>query len=303
VLVDERKEINLVLSGGSARGLAHIGALAVLEKHFRIKSIIGTSMGAIVGGLYALGYTPDQMISLPESLNLLKIVSMFKPSFKSSGLTNGMGVLHFLEEKTNKADLQDCRIPFAAIAYDLLSKRSVIIDKGSMASAMRASSSLPFIFQPFLYGKYLFVDGYIEHPLPIKFARYFFEEPLIVACSVLPSVLPDFEVFQPAEKEEGVDIPSMLDVFFQTNFYSQGSTVLDALVQSQPDIYITAYDSELKFWELDEVEKFYEVGKKAAEKSLEEYHSDREHTGHRKFIKHLQDRYANFRKLVKKFSD
>jgi len=301
--VDERKEINLVLSGGSARGLAHIGALAVLEKHFRIKSIIGTSMGAIIGGLYALGYTPDQMISLPESLNLLKIVSMFKPSFKSSGLTNGMGVLHFLEEKTNKADLQDCRIPFAAIAYDLLSKRSVIIDKGSMASAMRASSSLPFIFQPFQYGKYLFVDGYIEHPLPIKFARYFFEEPLIVACSVLPPVLPDFEVFQPAEKEEGVDIPSMLDVFFQTNFYSQGSTVLDALVQSQPDIYITAYDSELKFWELDEVEKFYEVGKKAAEKSLEEYHSDREHTGHRKFIKHLQDRYANFRKLVKKFSD
>ena len=301
--MDERKEINLVLSGGSARGLAHIGALAVLEKHFRIKSIIGTSMGAIVGGLYALGYTPDQMISLPESLNLLKIVSMFKPSFKSSGLTNGMGVLHFLEEKTNKADLQDCRIPFAAIAYDLLSKRSVIIDKGSMASAMRASSSLPFIFQPFQYGKYLFVDGYIEHPLPIKFARYFFEEPLIVACSVLPPVLPDFEVFQPAEKEEGVDIPSMLDVFFQTNFYSQGSTVLDALVQSQPDIYITAYDSELKFWELDEVEKFYEVGKKAAEKSLEEYHSDREHTGHRKFIKHLQDRYANFRKLVKKFSD
>jgi predicted acylesterase/phospholipase RssA len=172
-----------------------------------------------------------------------------------------------------------------------------------MASAMRASSSLPFIFQPFQYGKYLFVDGYIEHPLPIKFARYFFEEPLIVACSVLPPVLPDFEVFQPAEKEEGVDIPSMLDVFFQTNFYSQGSTVLDALVQSQPDIYITAYDSELKFWELDEVEKFYEVGKKAAEKSLEEYHSDREHTGHRKFIKHLQDRYANFRKLVKKFSD
>jgi len=301
--VDERKEINLVLSGGSARGLAHIGALAVLEKHFRIKSIIGTSMGAIIGGLYALGYTPDQMISLPESLNLLKIVSMFKPSFKSSGLTNGMGVLHFLEEKTNKADLQDCRIPFAAIAYDLLSKRSVIIDKGSMASAMRASSSLPFIFQPFQYGKYLFVDGYIEHPLPIKFARYFFEEPLIVACSVLPPVLPDFEVFQPAEKEEGVDIPSMLDVFFQTNFYSQGSTVLDALVQSQPDIYITAYDSELKFWELDEVEKFYEVGKKEAEKSLEEYHSDREHTGHRKFIKHLQDRYANFRKLVKKFSD
>ncbi len=301
--MDERKEINLVLSGGSARGLAHIGALAVLEKHFRIKSIIGTSMGAIIGGLYALGYTPDQMISLPESLNLLKIVSMFKPSFKSSGLTNGMGVLHFLEEKTNKADLQDCRIPFAAIAYDLLSKRSVIIDKGSMASAMRASSSLPFIFQPFQYGKYLFVDGYIEHPLPIKFARYFFEEPLIVACSVLPPVLPDFEVFQPAEKEEGVDIPSMLDVFFQTNFYSQGSTVLDALVQSQPDIYITAYDSELKFWELDEVEKFYEVGKKAAEKSLEEYHSDREHTGHRKFIKHLQDRYANFRKLVKKFSD
>ena len=301
--MDERKEINLVLSGGSARGLAHIGALAVLEKHFRIKSIIGTSMGAIIGGLYALGYTPDQMISLPESLNLLKIVSMFKPSFKSSGLTNGMGVLHFLEEKTNKADLQDCRIPFAAIAYDLLSKRSVIIDKGSMASAMRASSSLPFIFQPFQYGKYLFVDGYIEHPLPIKFARYFFEEPLIVACSVLPPVLPDFEVFQPAEKEEGVDIPSMLDVFFQTNFYSQGSTVLDALVQSQPDIYITAYDSELKFWELDEVEKFYEVGKKEAEKSLEEYHSDREHTGHRKFIKHLQDRYANFRKLVKKFSD
>lgn len=301
--MDERKEINLVLSGGSARGLAHIGILAVLEKNFRIKSIIGTSMGAIVGGLYALGYTPEQMISLPESLNLMKLVSMFKPSFKSSGLTDGKGVLHFLEEKTKKADLQDCRIPFAAIAYDLLSKRSVVIDKGGMASAMRASSSLPFIFQPFSYGKYLFVDGYIEHPLPIKFARYFFEEPLVVACSVLPPVPPDFEVFQPGEIDKKREIPSMLDVFFQTNFYSQGSTVLDALVQSQPDIYISAFDEELKFWELDEVDRYFEVGKKAAEKSLEEYNSDRDHTGHHRIIKHLQERYVEFRKLVKSFSE
>lgn len=297
-----KQDINLVLSGGSAKGLAHIGVLSVLEKHFHIKSIIGTSMGAIIGGLYSYGYSPAEMLELTDSLNVLKLASMFKPSFKSSGLTDGEGVLDFLKDKTKEVDIEQCKISFAAVAYDLESKKSVVIDKGSLAIAMRASSSLPFIFPPLPYGKYLFVDGFIEHPLPVKFANYFNEEGLTVACSVLPPVLKEFEVFQPGETEEKKDNPSMVDVFFQTNFYSQSSAVLDALIKAKPDIYISAYIDELDFWELKEADKFFEVGKKAAEKALADYQSDKEHSPHRRFMKGLYDSYAEFRKRVSKVS-
>ncbi len=323
--MERKKEINLVLSGGSARGLAHIGVLAVLEKHFRIKSIIGTSMGAIVGGLYAYGYSPEEMLELPESMNMIKhvktlpdsmnlikfvktlpeylrdmikLLSLFKPSFKTSGLSDGKGMLKILTDKTEDADIEQCKIPFAAVAFDLLSKKSVIIDKGKLAHAMRASSSLPFVFQPFQWGKYLFVDGYIEHPLPIKFANYYFEKGLTVACSVLPPFPTQFEVFSPGEHGADIEIPGMLDVFFQTNFYSQSSTVLDALLDSKPDLYISAFNDDLAFWELQETEKFFSVGKEATEKALEEYFSDKDHSSHRKFFKDLEESHTNFRKKV-----
>jgi NTE family protein len=299
----EKKEINLVLSGGSARGLAHIGVLSELEKHFRIKSIIGTSMGAIIGGLYAYGYSPEEISDLPKSLNLIKLVSLFKPSFKASGLTDGEGVLKLFTEITKEAVIDNIKIDFAAVSFDLKSKKSVIIDRGSLAKAMRASSSLPFIFQPFPYGKYLFVDGYIEHPLPIKFAKYFHKNALTVACSVLPPFPAKFEVFQQESPEGSDNLPSMIDTFIQTNFYSQSSTVLEALLEAKPDIYISAYDDELAFWELDEVDNFVEVGKTAAEKALEEFVSDKDHSHHRRFLKHLQESYTDFRKFVEKYSE
>ncbi len=294
-----KKEINLVLSGGSARGLAHIGALSVLEKHFHIKSIIGTSMGAIVGGLYAYGYSPEEMLEIPDSFNIVKLISIFKPKFKTSGVIDGKGILHFLEEKTNKAQIENCKIPFAAVAFDLNSKRSIVIDKGSLAKAMRASSSLPFVFQPFRYGKYLLVDGFIEHPLPIKFANFFYNEGLTVACNVLPPAPAKHEIFELVEISEEPETPKMLDIFFQTNFYSQSATVLDAIFRNKPDIYISAFDEDLDFWDLKEAEKFFDVGKIAAEKAISRYDTG---TDHNTFMKKLHENYEEFRKLVKRIS-
>ena len=300
--MESKKDINLVLSGGSARGLAHIGVLSVLEKHFNIKSIIGTSMGAIVGGLYAYGYTPEEIVKMSESINIVNFFSILKPKFKTSGLIDGKGVLKFFAEKTRDCMIEHCKIPFAAVAFDLRSKRSVIIDKGSLAKALRASSSLPFVFEPFNYGKYLFVDGYIEHPLAVKFANFYFDEGLTVACNVLPPAPAKFEVFQYEEFESEEDSPKMLDVFFQTNFYSQSVTVLDAIFQMKPDIYISAFDADLHFWDLKEVEKFYAVGKFAADKVVRKYLADQEHFSQNKFMKHLLDNYEEFRRIVRKYS-
>ncbi|MBW6516477.1 MAG: patatin-like phospholipase family protein [Candidatus Cloacimonetes bacterium] len=300
--MENKKEINLVLSGGSARGLAHIGILSVLEKHFHIKSIIGTSMGAIVGGLYAYGYTPEEMLGIPESFNIVKLISIFKPKFKTSGVIDGKGILEFFEEKTRDCNIEHCKIPFAAVAFDLRSKRSILFDKGSLAKALRASSSLPFIFQPFQYGKYLLVDGFIEHPLPIKFANYFFDKGLTVACSVLPPAPAKYEVFEFEQSKDDEEIPKVLDIFFQTNFYSQSATVLDAIFKTKPDIYISAYDEDLDFWDLKEAEKFFEVGKAAAEKVVSKYLADSEHFSQNKFMKRLHDNYEEFRKMVRRLS-
>ncbi len=267
-----RKNINLILSGGSARGLAHIGVISVLEKYFNIKSIIATSMGAVIGGLYCAGVSLDEMKEISKSLNTVKMLSLFPLGFSANGLTDGSGALKLFEELTKEKLIEDCKTSFAAIAFDLISKKTVVIDKGSVAKAVRASSSIPFVFKPYIYGKYLFVDGFIEHPLPIEFANYFYKDIITVASSVLPIVPASYETFQQVENEVGdIEMPRMLDVFFQTNLYSQSLAAIDAISKCEPDIFISSYNPKLKIWEFDEVEELYELGRYSTQKAVDNY--------------------------------
>lgn len=193
--------VGLVLSGGSAKGLAHIGVLRVLEEAgVRVDVVTGTSMGSLVGGLYAIGYTPTELTDIVSDLDWPAIFRDAPPRRYAGlerrltgprsllnfpitrgrlglpgGVIGGQRISMFLAELTwpvqTVRDFRQFRIPFAAVATDIETGQAVRLDTGSVAEAMRASMSLPSIFEPVRLQGHLLVDGAVSRNLPAQDAR------------------------------------------------------------------------------------------------------------------------------------
>jgi len=165
-------EVALVLGGGGARGLAHIGILKVLEKnHIPIHLIVGTSMGAFVGGFYAAGTGIDLMEELALSVDRKFVAKMLSPSLSTSGLVDGERVRSYLEEFVGNLNIEELRIPFSSVSTDLATGEEVIFSSGSLVDAIMASIAIPALFKPVRYqGRYL-VDGGLVNPLPVSVAH------------------------------------------------------------------------------------------------------------------------------------
>jgi NTE family protein len=182
----------LVLSGGGARGLAHIGLLKGLEAMGFPKPslVVGTSMGAIVGGLYACGMTPTELEHfVVEEFRISNYLDSFVfridgpvgrviqtgQSLASlagrPGIDPGQRVLELLERLTEKKRIEDAVIPFRCNAVDLFSGNEVVFSTGSVAKAMRASMSVPIFFEPFMYEGMCLVDGGLVDNMPVAIAR------------------------------------------------------------------------------------------------------------------------------------
>ena len=166
-----KQNIALVLSGGGARGIAHIGVIEELEKQgFNITSIAGTSMGAVVGGVYALGQLQAYKNWLYK-IDKLKVFSLIDFTFRSHGLIKGDKLFNSLQSFISDANIEDLRIPYAAVAADIINKKEVVFNSGSMYEAVRASIAIPTFFSPVKSGDGLLVDGGIINNLPIEHVK------------------------------------------------------------------------------------------------------------------------------------
>jgi len=179
----------LVLSSGGARGLAHIGAIEELEaQNFRITSVAGCSMGALVGGMFAAGRLQDfkqWMFDLDRS----KIWKLTDLSLSLTHLMKGERVIEAMKEVVPDVDIEDLPIPYCAIATDWETGRQVVFRDGSLYDAIRASISMPAVFSPVKRDGMLLVDGGVFNPLPLsEVVRT--EDDLLVAVNVSG---PDFE--------------------------------------------------------------------------------------------------------------
>lgn len=194
----EDKKIGLVLSGGTAKGLAHIGILKVLdEEKVPIEYVTGTSMGSIIGGMYSVGYTPDEIEEIAVSMDWMSLfndkierkdkgavrnsiedknstvipIKNFMPKLPS-GVVGGKTASQRLNELFYGAlgveDFKKFPRKFAAVATDLESGEGVMIDKGSIATAIRESLSIPSVFAPIRDGKRLYIDGGVVRNLPVQ---------------------------------------------------------------------------------------------------------------------------------------
>ncbi|MBQ8888375.1 MAG: patatin-like phospholipase family protein [Bacteroidaceae bacterium] len=198
----ERKKVGLVLSGGGAKGMAHIGVLKVIEEAgIPIDYVVGTSMGSIIGGLYAIGYTPAQMdsmvrvqdwafllsdktprsdknmaereadeqyiISLPFSKTAIKEVT--------GGLIKGQNLANLFSELTlgyhDSIDFNQLPVPFACVSEDIAKGKEMVFHEGVLATAMRASMAIPGVFTPVRLDSMVLVDGGVVNNYPVNVAR------------------------------------------------------------------------------------------------------------------------------------
>lgn len=162
------KQVTLVLGGGAARGLAHIGVIRVLEEEgYEISSITGTSMGALVGGIYAAGKL-EQYTDWVTSLTKKDVIQYLDISFRAkSGILKGDLIIEALRGFVGDISIENLPISFLAVATDLSARKEVWITKGDLFDAIRASISVPGVFTPHrLAGRWM-VDGGLLNPVPV----------------------------------------------------------------------------------------------------------------------------------------
>ena len=163
-----KQKVSLVLSGGGARGLAHIGVIEEFEKQgYEIVSISGTSMGALVGGIYALGKM-EEYKEWMYSLDKMKVFNLIDFALGSQGLIKGDKVFRKMKQFIPDANIEDLRIPYVAVAADILNKEEVVFTKGSLYDAIRASVAIPTVLTPVKTEKGLLVDGGVVNNIPVN---------------------------------------------------------------------------------------------------------------------------------------
>ncbi|HEX9401497.1 MAG TPA: patatin-like phospholipase family protein [Anaeromyxobacter sp.] len=197
-------KVALVLGGGAARGFAHIGVIRVLEQErIPVDLVVGTSVGSLIGALYA---SERNSFELEWAAFQLKQEDLF--DFRIVNAVLGMGLARgeqleaFVRAKVKQERIEELKVPFAAVATDLNWGKRVVLDKGSIAKAVHASSAIPGVFEPVSHDGKLLVDGGVIDNIPIDVARAKGAD-LVIAVDI-------------SEDIGNVNIKNMLDVMLQS---------------------------------------------------------------------------------------
>lgn len=178
-----KKEVALVLSSGGPRGFAYIGAIEELERRgYKISQVAGTSIGSLIGGIYAAGKLPELKEWL-YTLDAWKVFTLMDLSIGKNHIMKGDKLIHTMKQIVPEVNIEELDIPFKAVATDLYTGEEVIFDKGSLYDAIRASISIPSLFRPVRYGYRTLIDGGIADTLPLgKVTKT--EDNIVVAFNV-----------------------------------------------------------------------------------------------------------------------
>jgi NTE family protein len=182
----KRRKIGLALGGGAARGMAHIGVLEILEKsNIPIDMIAGTSAGAAVGAIYAQGKNTGELKKLAQSWNWIQRAQAIDLALPRSGFIAGHRIKKLLKSIIGDVSFNELKIPFACVATDIMTGEEVVINRGSVLEAVRASISVPIIFSVVKYGGRYLVDGGLVKPVPVSVLKDMGAD-FIIAVNVTP---------------------------------------------------------------------------------------------------------------------
>lgn len=247
----KNKKVGLVLSGGAARGYAHIGVLKVLqENEIPIHCVTGTSVGSVVGALVCGGYDWEEILKVAKGLKWKELVA---PTLSGLGLVKADKMESFVEELLGKISFKELKLPFKAVAVDISRAEEVIFSSGSVARAVRASSSVPGIFEPVMEEDRALVDGGVINNLPCDLCRKMGAEKLIA-------------VDLNADRARRSMPVNLLDVSYRSfaillnNNSVEGRNDADILIQ--PELY------DFNYHDLSRADEMVEKGEEAAEEAL-----------------------------------
>ncbi len=179
------KKVGLVLGGGGARGIAHVGVIKVLvENKIPIHLIAGSSSGALFGALFAGGMNPYDMARAAKATDWGKLVRL---RFSLAEPVSAAGIEKLVIDNIGNKNIEDLRVPLSIVATDLNLGERVVISRGNAAKAVHASSSIPGIFSPVRFQGRLLADGLIVDNLPVQVARGMGAD-FIIAVDVVPAV-------------------------------------------------------------------------------------------------------------------
>ncbi len=172
--------IVLVLGGGGARGLAHIGVLEVLqEAQIPVRAVAGTSIGAEVGAFLAAGVSVGEMRQIAMQTDWLQTMRFFTPDFGEGGISSGKGIRRFLEPYLDALKIEELDIGYAAVTTDLETGELVVLNEGSLLDAVCASIAFPGLLSPSRFGHRVLADGGLVNPVPFDVARDHFGGPVL----------------------------------------------------------------------------------------------------------------------------
>lgn len=270
-----RQKVALVLASGGAKGFAHIGAIEALEESgYEITSIAGTSMGALIGGLYATGGL-DKVKEWMYDLTDREVFSLVDFTLSPHALVKGNRIMDALKAIVPDCNIEDLKIPYCAVATDLKEGKEVVFRSGSLYDAIRASISIPMLFRPVEHADMLLIDGAITNGLPLdRVART--EGDILVAVN-----LDDYEWEDDEEERQQVDgkaspfsilsrkLQAGLNAF-SNNYISLTYDTISILMKrntelalrlTPPDIYLNVDLGEYGSHDYDEAEAIARLGR------------------------------------------
>jgi len=239
------RKIGLCLGGGGARGLCHIEFLKVLDQlNIRPSIISGSSIGAIIGAFYASGLSAVEIEDILNEIGLIELQKMLDFSILSrSSLVKGKGVESFLKEKIPARKFSDLKIPLKIVATDFWRERMVVFDKGDLISAVRASMSIPAIFEPVVIDKTVLIDGGVFNNLPFDI--------ILNECKFVIAI----DVSGSRTIPQKLKKPSWFDNIFSTLNIMQQAILEYQMKIKKPDIYIKPDLEDFGLLDFDKADK------------------------------------------------
>ena len=284
------RTVSLVLGSGGARGLAHIGVIQVLEEQgYRIRSISGSSMGALIGGIYAAGKL-DIYAEWVCALDRLDVLRLLDFSLSGTALFKGERIINTLRELIGDRNIEDLPISFTAVATDLEEIKEVWLSSGPLFDAIRASIAFPTVFSAFDYNGRALVDGGLLNPIPIApTLRDMTDMTFAVSLSGPKRNMPDIPCQpQPREKKqryhqkvldfiESLQRKNSIKDEEESGFFDIISKSLDAmqstiaafkLASYTPDLIIEIPKNISTIYEFDRAKELIEIDRCEAEMAL-----------------------------------
>lgn len=290
-----KHRISLVLGSGGARGYAHIGVIRWIEEHdLEITSVVGASMGALIGGCYAAGKL-DEYTDWASAIRKSDIVRLLDFTLSKSGFVDGTRIMNALKDFVGDHEIGELPVRFTAVASDIAREREVWINSGSLFEAIRASIALPFFFVPFKKDGRPLLDGGILNPVPIAPT---FDDPTEFTVAVNLNGPPDENLRLPEKKRlppeekrknmqglidrfldrlheqfthDSTDGWSMLDIAQQTFDTMQSTIARTKLAAYPPDVVIAVPRDVATIMDFDRADELIELGYEAADRQLSRF--------------------------------